>query len=173
MNDFLGSVWLFLACSCWLFNTWGDWPRVGGCRVGFDAWNWACVLAVGVDTGFGNPPVGALGRLVGCAPVAFCLSPRIWPIGFPGDGGGGCGAFKRPGVSPCGGWRTCAGGTCRSSPVAVACVWLWPWWYWLEEGCLEIASQPLPLLSFIQSYSASSTSPLFFKAWVKRSRSRS
>lgn len=173
MNDFLGSVWLFLCCCCWLFATWGDGPLAAGWRVGFDGWNccWTCVLAAGVDTGFDNAPVGALGRLFGGAPVTFRPSLRIWPIGFPGDGGGGCGAFKRPGVSPCAGWRTCAGGTCRNSPVVVACGWLWPWYWW--EGCLEIASQPLPLLSFIQSYSPSSTSPVFFNAWVKRSRSRS
>lgn len=37
-------------------------------------------------------------------------------------------------------------------------------------GCDFITSQPLPLFSFIQSYSPSSISPVLFNAWVKSSR---
>ena len=64
----LGSAGLFLGWLCWLFKTCGEGPLVVGGRLVFDAWNWACVLAAGVGTGFGKPPACPLGRLVGIAP---------------------------------------------------------------------------------------------------------
>lgn len=145
-----------LAAACGLAR------RLG--RLAFEFWNWACVDAVGVEVSC--PPAGPLWRFAWGTPEPLGRS-RVLPApGLPGDGGGGCAAFKRsaviPGLELWRAWVPCRLWDDVFGTWLLACPWC------CDE--YDLYSQPLPLFNFIQSYSPSSTSPVFFKACVKRSR---
>lgn len=131
-------------------------------RLALEFWNWAWVDAVGVDISWPR----ALCRLPWRPPEPLWRS-RVLPTpGFAGDGGGGCAAFKRSAVIPGReGWRACVLWISRAEVFCiwpVACGWCW--------DAYGLYSHPRPLFNFIQSYSPSSTSPVFLRACVKRSR---
>ena len=158
---------LCCAMVCWFI--FGLIPLILWGRFAVELWNCAWVDTVGVTISV-RPPAAPLWRFGSAAPEAPSRSRVLLPTpGFAGDGGRGCAAFKRALVSP-GVWgpRGVSFPPTRALADALGAAfaaWRWPW-----ELCCFIASQPLPLLSFIQSYSPSSTSPVFLRACVNRSR---
>lgn len=149
------------AALCWLAR-WG--------RSAVELRNCAMFEGTGVDKSV-CPPITPLGRFGRAAPVPPG-PPRILPTpGFAGDGGRGCSFFIRraPGIV---GPRGVSSPPTSAFADALLC-WGFAAWRWCCEGWCFIASQPLPLFSFIQSYSPSSTSPVFLRAWVNKSLKKS
>ena len=151
--------------DCWLlFITGLPGPARRPGRWAFEFWNWACMDAAGVAVS--KPPAAPLWRLACGPPEAFGRSRDFPTPTIAGDGGGGCAAFKRSAVIP-GLGAPRAGAPCRSRADELGTALL-TWGWCCEE--YDLYSHPLPLFSFIQSYSPSSMSPVFLRACVKRSR---